>query len=125
MHYMHDTTTQYLQITVIQPAQFRTAFPRRNVLIPIHPAYADPNLPSRKYRSIYPEGAERLADGDINKFALQMHRLAQLDNPPFYLPMHRSALKAARNKGQKLIKAEEEYGSWSDDIYIDEENSQA
>jgi hypothetical protein len=66
-----------------------------------------------------------LSDGDINKFALQMHRLAQLDNPPFYLPMHRSALKAARNKGQRLIKAEEEYGSWSDDIYIDEENSQA
>jgi hypothetical protein len=107
------------QITVIQPANFRTAITRRNILAPIHPAYSDPNLPSRKYRSIYP-GAECFSDGDIDKFALQMYKLVQLDDPPFYLPLHRTALEAAWKKGQNLIKAVEEYGNWSDDVYIDE-----
>jgi hypothetical protein len=125
---IHDTRltgVNYPQITVIQPARFRTAFPWRNVLAPIHPAYSDPTLPSRKYRSIYPGGAEQGSDGCINKFALQMQRLVQLDEPPFYLPLHRTSLEAARNKSRKLLKAVEEHGSWSDDIYIDEENSQA
>jgi hypothetical protein len=110
------------QITLIQPARFRTAAPWTNTLLPIHPAYSDPNLPSRKYRSIYP-GAERFSDGDINKFALQMYRLVQLNEPPFYFPLHQTALEASRDKGQNLIKAVEEYGSWSDDVYLDEEDS--
>jgi len=110
-----------IKITVIQPARFRTAASLTKRLLPIHPAYSDPNLPSRQHRSIYP-GAERFADGDINKFALRMYWLAQLDEPPFYLPLHRTALEAARNKGQKLIRAVEEYGSWSDDVYLDEED---
>jgi len=112
-----------IKITVLQPARFRTAAPWTNVLVPVHPAYADPNLPSRQYRSIYP-GAERFSDGDIYKFALQMYRLVQLDDPPFYLPLHRTALEAAKIKGQKLLQAVEDYGSWSDDVYLDEENSQ-
>lgn len=112
-----------IKITVLQPARFRTAAPWTNVLMPVHPAYSDPNLPSRQYRSIYP-GAERFSDGDIYKFALQMYRLAQLDDPPFYLPLHRTALEAAKIKGQKLLEAVEDYGSWSDDIYLEEENSQ-
>jgi hypothetical protein len=120
----HDTRLtgiNFPQITVIQPANFRTAAALTKRLLPIHPAYSDPNLPSRQLRSMYP-GAERFADGDINKFALRMHWLAQLDEPPFYLPLHRTALKAARNKSQKLIQAVEEYGSWSDDVYLDEED---
>ncbi|KAG1865847.1 NAD(P)-binding protein [Suillus subalutaceus] len=112
-----------IKITVLQPARFRTAAPWTNTLVPIHPAYSDPNLPSRQYRSIYP-GAERFSDGDIYKFALQMYRLVQLDDPPFYLPLHRTALEAAKIKGQKLLQAVEDYGSWSDDVYLDEENSQ-
>ncbi|KAG1731460.1 NAD(P)-binding protein [Suillus paluster] len=111
-----------IKITLTQPARFRTAAPWSNVLAPIHPAYSDPNLPSRQYRSIYP-GAERFSDGDIYKFALQMYKLVQLDDPPFYLPMHRTALEAAKTKGQMLIQAVEDYGSWSDDVYLDEENS--
>jgi hypothetical protein len=51
-----------------------------------------------------------------------MYWLAQLDEPPLYLPLHRTALEAAKNKGQKLIQAVEEYGSWSDDVYLDEED---
>jgi len=112
------------QITVVQPAIFRTAFPSHSVIVPIHPAYSDPNLPSRKYRSLYP-GAERFLDGDVDKFALRMYRLVQLDEPPFYLPLHRLALEGARDKSEKLRKAVEEFGSWSDDIYLDEEDSQA
>ncbi|KAG1878252.1 hypothetical protein F4604DRAFT_601588 [Suillus subluteus] len=110
-------------IKVLQPARFRTAAPWTNTLVPIHPAYSDPNLPSRQLRSMYP-GAERFSDGDIYKFALQMYRLVQLDDPPFYLPLHRTALEAAKIKGQKLLQAVEDYGSWSDDVYLDEENSQ-
>jgi len=52
-----------------------------------------------------------------------MHKLVQLDEPPFYLPIHRSAVEAAWDKGQKLIKTVEEYGDWSDDIYIDEKDN--
>lgn len=112
-----------IKITVLQPARFRTAAPWSNVLVPVHPAYSDPNLPSRQYRSIYP-GAELFSDGDIYKFAVQIHRLVQLEDPPFYLPLHRTALEAAKIKGQKLLQAVEDYGSWSDDVYPDEENCQ-
>lgn len=53
-----------------------------------------------------------------------MYRLVQLDDPPFYLPLHKTALEAAKIKGQKLLQAVQDYGSWSDDVYLDEENSQ-
>ena len=85
---------------------------------PIHPAYSDPDLPSRKTRSLYPgELAARVHDGDPKKFGRAVYRLAYMDDPPLYLPLHRVAVEAAKAKGQELIQTAEEYASWSDDVY--------
>lgn len=46
-----------------------------------------------------------------------MYRLAYMDDPPFYLPLHRVAVQAAKAKGEGLIRAAEEYADWSDDVY--------
>jgi len=46
-----------------------------------------------------------------------MYRLAYMDDPPLYLPLHRVAVEAAKVKGEGLIQTAEEYASWSDDVY--------
>ncbi|EIW82705.1 NAD(P)-binding protein [Coniophora puteana RWD-64-598 SS2] len=108
-----------IKITLVEPALFRTNAPWSNTLEPVHPAYSDPSLPSRKYRCLYP-GAERFSDGDSDKLAEVMHRLANEEDPPFRLPLHRVAVAAAKRKGLGLVEAAEKYGGWSDDVYLDE-----
>lgn len=88
---------------------------------PVHPAYSNPNLPSRKVRDLYlGELATRAYDGDPKKFARAMYQLACMDDPPLYLPLHRVAVEAAKARGERLIKAAEEYASWSEDVYYPE-----
>ncbi|KAF8135586.1 hypothetical protein EV363DRAFT_1320990 [Boletus edulis] len=107
-----------IKISIIQPALFRTNTPWSTAVDPIHPAYADPSLPSRKIRNLYPgELAVRVHDGDPKKFARAMYQLAYMEDPPLYIPLHRVAIEAARTKGEELIQTAEEYASWSDDIY--------
>ncbi|KIJ21371.1 hypothetical protein PAXINDRAFT_64761, partial [Paxillus involutus ATCC 200175] len=91
-------------------------------LQPIHPAYSDPNLPSRKIRNLYDPGdlAERASDGDPKKLAQAMYKVAYMDDPPFYLPLHRVAVQAAKEKGERLIQTAEKYASWSHDVYFDQ-----
>lgn len=85
---------------------------------PIHPAYSDPDLPSRRLQSLFPgELAAGAYDGDPKKFAQAMYRLACMHDPPFYLPLHRVAVQAAKARGEELIQTAEEYASWSDDVY--------
>jgi hypothetical protein len=89
------------------------------VVDPVHPAYTDPDLPSRTTRNLYPgESAVGGHDGDLKKFARVMHKLAYMDDLPFFLPMHRVALGAARERGEELIQTAEDYASWSEDVYL-------
>ncbi|EGN99846.1 hypothetical protein SERLA73DRAFT_180088 [Serpula lacrymans var. lacrymans S7.3] len=111
-----------IKITLVEPALFRTPAPSKNFMEPPHPAYADPSLPSSKYRSLYP-GVERIFTGDPAKLAQAMYRLSELEDPPFRLPLHKVALDTARRKGESLIKAVDEYASWSDDIYLSDSTS--
>ncbi|KAF8552529.1 NAD(P)-binding protein, partial [Imleria badia] len=107
-----------IKISIIQPALFRTNTAWSTAVDPVHPAYSDPDLPSRKTRNLYPgELAERLYNGDPKKFARAMYRLAHMDDPPLYLPLHRVAVEAAKARGEGLIQTAEEYASWSKDVY--------
>ncbi|KAG9316467.1 hypothetical protein JVU11DRAFT_2503 [Chiua virens] len=93
-------------------ALFRTNVPWNTPVEPVHSAYQDPGLPTRKVRSAYLAGSvSRIFDGDPSKFARAMYRLAYMDDPPFYLPLHRVALQAAKTKGEGLIRTAEEYVS--------------
>ncbi|KAH7924637.1 NAD(P)-binding protein [Leucogyrophana mollusca] len=116
--------TWNIKITLVEPALFRTQAPRKNILAPVHPAYTNPLLPSRKYRSLYGQpGIELLSNGDSDKLASAMYRLATLDDPPFRLPLHKVALDAAGRKGRGLLEAANTYKTWSDDIYLDDDNT--
>lgn len=46
-----------------------------------------------------------------------MYRLAHMDDPPLYLPLHRVAVEAAKVRGEGLVRTAEEYASWSEDVY--------
>ena len=46
-----------------------------------------------------------------------MYRLAYMDDPPLYLPLHRVAVEAAKAKGEGLIQVAKDYTSWSEDVY--------
>lgn len=46
-----------------------------------------------------------------------MYQLAYMDDPPFYLPLHRVAIQAAKERGKGLIRTAEEYAGWSDNVY--------
>ncbi|KAH7924636.1 NAD(P)-binding protein [Leucogyrophana mollusca] len=107
-----------IKITLIEPGLFRTA--ATNCIIePVHPSYQDPSLPTMKYRSLYP-GVERLFTGDPDKLALAMLKLVGLEDPPLHLPLHKVALEGAREKAEILLRAANDFASWSDDIYVDE-----
>ncbi|KAH7924638.1 NAD(P)-binding protein [Leucogyrophana mollusca] len=109
-----------IKITILEPALFRTPAPLNNVIEPPHPAYANPSLPTTKYRALFP-GAASLFTGDPIKLAhLLCSKLVNMDDPPFRVPVHRVAIEAARKKGQSLISAADDYESWSDDIYLEE-----
>ncbi|KIJ67600.1 hypothetical protein HYDPIDRAFT_26026 [Hydnomerulius pinastri MD-312] len=109
-----------IKISVIQPALFRTSAPLSNTIEPPHPAYSNPNFPSMKIRNLYLDKlAARGSDGDPKKLAQAMHKLAYMNDPPFYLPLHRVAVQAAKSKGEGLIQAADKYASWSDDVYFD------
>ncbi|KAN0091001.1 hypothetical protein V8E55_004567 [Tylopilus felleus] len=105
-----------IKISIVQPALFRTKAVWN--IDPIHAAYSDPGLPTRKTRSLYSSGlAVRRYDGDPKKFANAMYRLAHMDDPPLYLPLHRVAVEAAKVRGEGLVRTAEEYASWSEDVY--------
>ncbi|EIW82693.1 NAD(P)-binding protein [Coniophora puteana RWD-64-598 SS2] len=108
-----------IKMSIIEPALFRTGCVPRNIIEPVHPAYSDPSLPSRKYRSIYP-GADQFSDGDSNKLAQAIYRLTCMDDPPFRLPLHHVAVSAARKKGLNFIQVADKFASWSNDIYLDD-----
>lgn len=86
---------------------------------------ANPSLPSIKYRSLYPNIENTHFDGDPQKFADLVCRVAELEDPPVLmrLPVHRVALSSIRSKGEKYIEAAEKLAGWSDDIYFDQPDS--
>ena len=49
-----------------------------------------------------------------------MYEVANLDNPPFYLPLGKDAVGLIRNKLESLGSIVNDYEGWSEDLLADQ-----
>jgi len=106
--------------TILEPALFKTSQAKNNVFEPQHPAYTSPELPTSKYRALFPAASH--FTGDATKFAkvvLDIASITDKEEWPFRVPLHRVSLEAARKKGHKLLDAAETQAYRLQDIYLD------
>jgi len=107
-----------LQVTILEPGPFRTKCPTVNMITdPVHPAYTDPSLPTTQLRSIF-ANPNPIFNGDPEKFAEAVYRVAYLEDPPLRLPIHRASLVTLREKGRELLETAQKWESWSEDVLI-------
>ncbi|KAL4073202.1 hypothetical protein V8B97DRAFT_2005856 [Scleroderma yunnanense] len=109
-----------IKVTIAEPGPFRTACLTTNLFTePVHPAYNDPSLPSMRNRGLL-ANPNVVFNGDPNKFAEAMYRLAYLEDPPMRLPLHAATLEAFRSQGRHLIDTADKWASWSEDVCLKE-----
>lgn len=107
-----------LQVTILEPGPFRTKCPTDNAITdPIHPAYTDPSLPTMRWRGIFGSPG-RVFNGDPDKFAEAVYRVAYLEDPPLRLPIHPVSLAVLRRKGKQLLETADKWESWSEDVLM-------
>ena len=93
-------------------------------MMPPHPAYSDPSTVAfitRKSLSDGPKEKDMLLQfgySDVNKGVEKIWELSRLESPPHHLPLGMDAVKFLKDKGVELIKAAEEYESWSHDLLL-------
>ncbi|KAL4073199.1 hypothetical protein V8B97DRAFT_196290 [Scleroderma yunnanense] len=109
-----------IKVTIVEPGPFRTACPTTNMFTePVHPAYNNPSLPSMQLRGVL-ANPNAAFNGDPDKLAEAMYRLAYLEDPPMRLPIHPAALEAFRSRGRHLIDTADKWASWSEDVCLKE-----
>ncbi|EIW75833.1 hypothetical protein CONPUDRAFT_65063 [Coniophora puteana RWD-64-598 SS2] len=92
-----------IKVTIVEHGPFRSNIMDTKIkYVPSHPAYADPNM-----------------DGDPYKAAEAMDKLAQLDDPPLRLPLHKFTLDMVKSKLDATRTELEKHMPWPDDICLD------
>ncbi|KAH7924106.1 NAD(P)-binding protein [Leucogyrophana mollusca] len=105
-----------IKIIILEPGPFRTNAPVENAVIePLHPAYRNPSLPTAAWRNVFPN-VKPYFNGDPDKFAAAVYRVAYLEDPPLRLPIHEASLASLRKKGRELLAAADKYESWSEGV---------
>ncbi|KAI0820888.1 NAD-P-binding protein [Trametes gibbosa] len=115
-----------IKVAMIEPGAFKTAVMNLGtnmVLVPQHPAYADPALPVRLMRDAFlkaggvdVDSPAELALADTVPAVAKIIALSRLANPPMHLPLGKDAVGFVREKIRTLSAEVEEYASWSDDL---------
>ena len=106
------------QVIILEPGPFRTKCPADNMRAdPVHPAYTNPLLPSMQMRRIF-ENPNTTFNGDPEKIAEAVYKVASLEHPPLRLPIHPQALGVLREKGKHLLDAADEWESWSEGVLL-------
>ncbi|KAF8555531.1 NAD(P)-binding protein [Imleria badia] len=106
-----------IKITILEPGPFLTKCPTNTITDAVHPAYADPSLPSMQLRGVFANPYLAL-NGDPEKFAEVVYRTAYLEHPPLRLPIHTASLVAMRTKGKQLLETADKWESWSEDVLL-------
>ncbi|PPR05038.1 hypothetical protein CVT24_010184 [Panaeolus cyanescens] len=110
-----------IRVTIIEAGPFVTDIGRNTELLPVHPAYTNPELGGNKFRKW---AVEQIVDGSPEKAAQIFIRLANLpvDEAPLRFPIHREAVESERIKARELLETAKKWESWSNNIYIDVKN---
>ncbi|KAH7921664.1 NAD(P)-binding protein [Leucogyrophana mollusca] len=110
-----------IKLIILEPGPFRTKCPTDAVVEPMHPAYANPTLPTVAWRNIcISSEINKYFAGDPDKFAAAVHKAAYLDDPPLRLPIHEATLSSMRKKGKEFLDAADKYESWSEGIMCED-----
>ncbi|KAF9046103.1 hypothetical protein BJ165DRAFT_1610631 [Panaeolus papilionaceus] len=109
--------TWNIRVTIIEAGPFVTDIGRNTALLPVHPAYTNPELGGNKFRDWCVNGK---IDGSPEKAGQTFVRLANLplDEAPLRFPIHEEAVESERIKGRELLETANKWESWSKDIYI-------
>ncbi|CDO72279.1 hypothetical protein BN946_scf184970.g131 [Trametes cinnabarina] len=99
-----------IKVTLIEPGWYKTEGPANAVLLPPHPAYNSPDLPSNQIRAAW---GTFDPPGDTEKAVEVFYRIAGLRDPPLHFPVGEDVLALVKNKIAQLEEVMQEYGSWS------------
>jgi hypothetical protein len=85
---------------------------------PIPQAYDTPTSPTKILREIIatPNHPALGTPGNPEKAAVQIYKLAQVENPPYRLPLGKDAIQVVREKLEEQLKEVAVYESWSSDL---------
>ena len=108
--------TEHWQITLINPASFRTEGQAKTTWAPPHPAYSGSNLPTTRMRSGW---GSYVPSGDVNKAVEVIYKLASELDPPLHFLLGEVAHMYAKQKIAMLTSEVEKYASWSENLKKD------
>lgn len=96
---------------------FRTNGAAAATILPVHPAYSSPTLPSSLVRTV--TTSPDMFTNDPLKAAATLYRLSLLPSPPARLPLGKQAVEAIKGAIKKHTAEIDEYESWSVDMALD------
>ncbi|KAI0631261.1 NAD-P-binding protein [Trametes polyzona] len=114
-----------IKVTIIETGAFKTSVfnvDANMVLLPQHPAYANPSLPVAKYRNAF-AGAGKESDtpadltlADASRAVAKLIELSKLSSPPLHFPLGKDSIGLIREKIRTLTEEVDKYESWSDNL---------
>ncbi|KIJ62843.1 hypothetical protein HYDPIDRAFT_93555 [Hydnomerulius pinastri MD-312] len=106
-----------IKVSIVAPGPFKTKGVLESATVePVHPAYTDETLGSAQQRQWFDS---KTADGDSEKAAIVLEKLAHLDNPPLRFPIHKVSITLARQKAERVQNETDAYESWSEGVYFE------
>ncbi|EIW52650.1 NAD-P-binding protein [Trametes versicolor FP-101664 SS1] len=114
-------------ISIIEPGAFKTSVfdldANHMIVVPQHPAYANPALPVYNFRGAFLKSggqevdtSKDLAPVDASRAVAKIIALSRLPSPPLHFPLGKDAVAAVREKVKTLTEEIDAYESWSDDL---------
>ncbi len=93
------------------------------IMVPQHPAYANPALPVSQFRGAFLKGsgqevdtAADLALADASLAVAKIVEFAKLPDPPLHFPLGKDAIAMMRGKIRALVEEIDKYELWSDGL---------
>jgi len=107
-----------IKVTSIEAGAFATDGASNMVIIPPHPAYTKPTLPSTIFRNLLKDFST-VPLGDPKKAAVTFYKLSELENPPLRFPIGKDSIGYIRTQLASIKKDVDEYESWSEGLQKD------
>ncbi|EIW52649.1 NAD-P-binding protein [Trametes versicolor FP-101664 SS1] len=114
-----------IKVSLVEPGSFKTsAFNDTNmIMVPQHPAYANPALPVHQFRGAFLKGAGQAVDtatelplADAARAVGKIIEFAKLPDPPRHFPLGKDAIAMTRGTMRALAEEIDKYESWSDGL---------
>ncbi|KAI0828694.1 NAD-P-binding protein [Trametes gibbosa] len=115
-----------IKVAIVEPGAFKTSvfnLDTSMVLVPQHPAYANPALPVYHFRGAFLKGAGQevdtpadLAPADTSLAVAKIIEFSRLSSPPLHFPLGKDSIGLIREKIKTLTEEINQYESWSENL---------